>query len=96
MDKVKTVAIATVVACIVLAASMIGIYFNFTAVIEQQSDIIKVQGDQMREYKSAADEMTDQIEELWLKINQHEETANDLNAKVDNLEQDMRYFQLPY
>ena len=95
MDKVKTVALALTVACIMLAASVIGIYLNLNAAIQHQSEIIKEQADQIQTINSITDEMNDQINELQFKVSAYEVIINYQTGQIANLTRDMEYFQLP-
>ena len=95
MDKVKTVALALTVACIMLAASVIGIYLNLNAAIQRQSEIIKEQADQIQTINSITDEMNDQINELQFKVSAYEVIINYQTGQIANLTRDMEYFQLP-
>jgi len=95
VDKVKTVALALTVACIMLAASVIGIYLNLNAAIQRQSEIIKEQADQIQTINSITDEMNDQINELQFKVSAYEVIINYQTGQIANLTRDMEYFQLP-
>ena len=82
MDKWKTAAIVSVVACVVLAAGMIAMYFSFTGLVQQQSDLIEDQGDQIRSYKEALDSVKEDINDLWSNITRDfPEIATNLTAQ---------------
>lgn len=95
MDKVKTVAFVSLITCVVLAAGMVGIYLNFTAVMQQQSTVIKEQGAQIDTYKNVTDGLKSQLGELRSKVNQYSSIIDTLDGTVANLMKDMVYFQLP-
>jgi uncharacterized protein YoxC len=95
VDKVKTVALASMVACIVLAASIVGVYMSLNSSIQQQSEVIKTQGDQIEAYRTVTDEMNDQINALQFKVNEYGVIINYQTAQIANLTRDMDYFRLP-
>lgn len=95
MDKVKTVALASMVVCIVLAASMVGIYLNLNASIQSQSEIINEQGDQIQELRSGIGNLTQETDELYRELDSMSAIVYDLSNTVTNLTKEMEYFRLP-
>jgi methyl-accepting chemotaxis protein len=95
VDKVKTVALASMVVCIVLAASMVGIYLNLNASIQSQSEIINEQGDQIQELRSGIGNLTQETDELYRELDSMSATVYDLSNTVTNLTKEMEYFRLP-
>jgi methyl-accepting chemotaxis protein len=92
---VKTIAAVSFVACVVLAASMVGIYLNFTALIQQQSNTINEQRDKLQSNEQAIDEMADELEDLWREVHRVNSTVYSWDSAIANLTRDMGYFQLP-
>jgi len=95
VDKVKTVALASMVVCIVLAASMVGIYLNLNASIKSQSEIINEQGDQIQELRSGIGNLTQETDELYRELDSMSAIVYDLSNTVTNLTKEMEYFRLP-
>jgi len=95
VDKVKTVALASMVVCIVLAASMVGIYLNLNASIQSQSEIINEQGDQIQELRSGIGNLTQETDELYRELDSMSAIVYDLSNTVTNLTKEMEYFRLP-
>jgi len=81
---VKTVAVVSVVATIVLAASIIVMYLNFTALIQQQSDLIDQQKEEIQSLKDA----------LMNEFNDYWHNTDLSNIRLNSTAQ-MSYFQLP-
>ena len=95
MDKVKTVAWASMAACIILAASLIGVYLNLDNIIQQQSEIIKEQGYQINTYEDLTNKMNKQITELQISAIENAAKITFQQDQIDNLTSDMDYFRLP-
>ena len=91
----KTIAAVSFMACIVLAASMVGIYLNFTAMMQQQSNIINEQRGKLQSNEQAINEMTGELEDLRREVQQVNSTVYSWDPTIANLTRDMGYFQLP-
>ncbi len=53
----KAIAAVSIVACTVLAVTIVVMYLNFTALIQQQSDFIKEQADKIDNLRGGLDNM---------------------------------------
>jgi peptidoglycan hydrolase CwlO-like protein len=92
---VKTIAAVSFTACIVLAASMVGIYLNFTVMMQQQSNIINEQRGKLQSNEQAINEMAGKLEDLSREVQQVNSTVYSWDPTIANLTRDMGYFQLP-
>jgi len=92
---VKTIAAVSFIACIVLAASMVGIYLNFTAMMQQQSNIINEQRGKLQSNEQAINEMAGELDDLRREVQQVNSTVYSWDTTIANLMRDMGYFQLP-
>ena len=91
----KTIAAVSFIACIVLAASMVGIYLNFTAMMQQQSNIINEQRGKLQSNEQAINEMAGELDDLRREVQQVNSTVYSWDTTIANLMRDMGYFQLP-
>ena len=91
----KTIAAVSFIACIVLAASMIGVYLNFTAMMQQQSNIINEQRGKLQSNEQAINEMAGELDDLRREVQQVNSTVYSWDTTIANLMRDMGYFQLP-
>jgi len=92
---VKTIAAVSFIACIVLAVSMVGIYLNFTAMMQQQSNIINEQRGKLQSNEQAINEMAGELDDLRREVQQVNSTVYSWDTTIANLMRDMGYFQLP-
>jgi len=92
---VKTIAAVSFIACIVLAASMVGIYLNFTVMMQQQSNIINEQRGKLQSNEQAINEMAGELDDLRREVQQVNSTVYSWDTTIANLMRDMGYFQLP-
>lgn len=91
----KTIAAVSFIACIVLAVSMVGIYLNLTAMMQQQSNIINEQRGKLQSNEQAINEMAGELDDLRREIQQVNSTVYSWDTTIANLMRDMGYFQLP-
>lgn len=82
----KIVAAVSVVASIVLVASIVVTYFNFTALVQQQSDLIKQQKEDIQSLKDA---LVCEFNDYW-----HSTDGNLSDIRLNATAQRF-YFQLP-
>jgi methyl-accepting chemotaxis protein len=70
-------------------------YLNFTAMIQQQSNIINEQKDKLQSNERAINEMADELEDLWREVQRVNSTVYSWDSTIANLTRAMGYFQLP-
>ena len=85
LEKMKIVTFGSVIACIILSASLIGFYLNFTELLQQQNDRLE---SMQEEISNLAQIFEDELQEFRREVNS---TLSAFNDTLTNFK-DQYYF----